>query len=154
MDEDTIPVSRAFAELLDSKFTVPGTKIRFGMDPLLGLIPGAGDWLTGLFSIYFLVMALRQGGDSPVLIRMFFNILLDIVVGSIPLVGDVFDVAWKANLKNAHLLEEVAQNPSETQTKSQWFNWLLMVLFAVIILGLLVLISVLIMKVLNLLLGR
>lgn len=141
MSSDRVSTSSEFAKLLDSKFTIPGTNIRFGIDPIIGLIPGAGDWLGGVFSIYFMFQAVRAGGSSPVLTRMFINILLDIVIGSIPVLGEIFDVAWKANLKNARLLDELARDPQKTQQQSRWFNWIMLAVFIVLILGLLLLVS-------------
>lgn len=133
--------TKKLAELLDSKFQIPNTNIRFGIDPILGLIPGAGDWLGGVISLYFLVLAAMKGGKGSVLGRMFINILLDILVGSIPILGELFDVYWKANLRNAKLLEELQENPEETTTESRLWVWFVVIQFVVIIIGLLVLIS-------------
>lgn len=125
------------ARWMDSKFIIPGTRIRFGLDALIGLIPGLGDWLTGIISFYFVVIAVKMGGGWAILLRMFFNILLDITVGSIPLVGDLFDVSWKANLKNARLLNDLKADRSSTIGESRWFNWLAVMLFFLVILSLL-----------------
>lgn len=133
--------SKQLAELLDSKFTIPGTKISFGIDPILGLVPGAGDWLAGFISVYFVFLGILEGSNPAVLMRMFFNILLDIIFGSIPVLGEVFDVAWKANLRNARLLEEFVEDPDKTETQSRWFNWFLFIIFVLIIIALLVAIS-------------
>src|SRR5699024_2419359 len=96
---------KRLAELMDSRFVIPGTKIRFGLDPILGLIPGAGDLLSGMLSLYFVIIGARDGASAFVLIRMLLNILVDIVVGAIPLLGEFFDIGWKANLRNARLLD-------------------------------------------------
>jgi Domain of unknown function (DUF4112) len=91
---------------MDEQFVVPGTNIRFGWDTILGLFPGIGDALTSAISL-LIVHHARQSGASPVLLaRMIANVGLDFLLGSIPLVGDAFDLAWKANLKNARLLEQ------------------------------------------------
>lgn len=111
------------ANLLDSKFRIPGTNIRFGIDPIIGLVPGIGDWLGGLASLYFLVYAAILEARIPVLLRMLLNILLDVVVGTIPLLGEIFDVSWKANLRNAELLEEHIQNPEQTEQQSKIVVW-------------------------------
>lgn len=147
MNKEHTKRSKQLAVLLDSKFTIPGTNIRFGIDPILGLIPGAGDWLAGIISIYFIFLGILEGGNSAVLIRMFLNILLDIIFGSIPVIGEVFDVAWKANLRNARLLDELAKDPRKTEAQSRWFNWILFIIFVLIILGLLVAISWLIIEI-------
>jgi hypothetical protein len=115
--------SKEFAELLDSKFKIPNTNIRFGIDPLLGLIPGAGDWLAGVISLYFLILAAIRGGKASVLGRMLMNILIDIVIGSVPLIGEIFDVGWKANLKNAELLQDLEQDSEKTERQSKIVVW-------------------------------
>ena len=94
------------ARLLDSQFKIPGTNIRFGLDAIIGLVPGIGDLSTFTVSSYMIVVMARNGVSSYVLARMVLNILVDTIVGSIPLIGDLFDVAFKANLKNMRLLKE------------------------------------------------
>ncbi|WP_193173204.1 DUF4112 domain-containing protein [Nisaea nitritireducens] len=91
---------------LDSRFRVPGTDIRFGLDALAGLIPGLGDGTTALFSIYIVIQARRLGVPFPLRARMAANTAIDLVIGAVPLVGDIFDVGFKANLWNAALLRE------------------------------------------------
>jgi len=90
--------------LLDDRFRVPGTSIRFGLDGLLGLVPGIGDGATALVSLYVVYRAWSMGAPTGVLGRMLFNILLDSTVGSVPVLGDVFDVAFKSNRRNLELL--------------------------------------------------
>jgi len=95
---------RLLSHLLDEQFRIPGTTYRIGLDGLLGLIPGVGDAAGALLSIYILYEAMRLGTSRPVLLRMIANIGIDAVGGAIPIVGDIFDMAWKANKKNAALL--------------------------------------------------
>lgn len=128
---------RRFAELLDSKFRIPGTDIRFGLDPVIGLIPGAGDWIGGLASLYFLVWAAVMEARTSVQLRMLLNILLDVIIGTIPLAGEIFDVGWKANLRNAKLLEELEQDPQKTERQSKIVIWLVFLLSAGILFSLL-----------------
>jgi len=94
------------ARLLDSQFKIPGTNIRFGLDAIIGLVPGVGDLSTFAVSSYMIVVMARNGVSGYVLARMVLNILIDTIIGSIPLIGDLFDVAFKANLKNMRLLKE------------------------------------------------
>lgn len=94
------------SHLLDSRWRIPGTGIRFGIDPLLGLVPGLGDVATGLVSAYIVLMAKRLGLPNHVMARMVGNVALDVVVGSIPLLGSVFDLFYKANRRNFRLLQE------------------------------------------------
>lgn len=91
---------------LDSKFRIPGTEIRFGFDVLIGLVPGVGDAISFALSGSLIVVMARHGATFPLLVRMLFNVLLDAVLGVIPIAGDVFDVFYKANRKNLHLLKK------------------------------------------------
>ena len=140
----TVEKHHKLAELLDSKFRIPGTDIRFGIDPIIGLVPGLGDWLGGLISLYFLVQAAVLQARVPVLLRMLLNILLDLVIGSIPLLGEIFDVGWKANLRNADLLEEHIEDPERTEQRSKIMVWFVCLLSVAIVLALLYGIAILI----------
>ena len=115
--------TKKLAELLDSKFKIPGTQIRFGIDPIIGLIPGVGDWLAGVASLYFLLHAAARKAKAGVLLRMLLNILIDIIIGTIPLLGEIFDVGWKANIRNAELLNQLEENPKETEQRSMLMVW-------------------------------
>jgi len=92
--------------LLDDGFRVPGTDVRFGIDPIVGLLaPGAGDAIGGLTTAIFLLEGLRRGVPPSVLLQMALNGLIDSLLGTVPLLGDLFDLAWKANRRNLELLE-------------------------------------------------
>lgn len=93
------------SRLLDSQWRIPGTGIRFGIDPLVGLVPGLGDVATGLVSAYIVLVARRLGLPNHVMARMVGNIVVDVVFGSIPLLGSVFDLFYKANRRNFRLLQ-------------------------------------------------
>ncbi len=92
------------AGLLDSRWRIPGTSIRFGLDAVVGLVPVLGDAATGLVSVYILLRARELGAGRALLARMLGNVVLDTVVGSVPLLGSVFDVYFKANNRNIRLL--------------------------------------------------
>ena len=92
------------ARLMDSQFRLPGTRFRFGLDPLLGLLPIVGDLSTTAVSVALLLTMLRHGASGTVVVRMVFNILLDTVIGAIPILGNVFDFAYKSNERNVALL--------------------------------------------------
>jgi hypothetical protein len=111
---------RALARLLDTAVTVPGTKIRFGADSLVGLIPGIGDVAGAVLSGYIVLVATRLGASAPVVARMLLNIGVDTLVGSVPVLGDLFDVAWKSNQRNVALLENYLGAAVETRRKSSW----------------------------------
>ncbi len=93
------------ARIMDDQFRVPGTNIRFGLDALIGLIPGVGDAITGAVTLYLISRAWGIGVPFHVKIRMLANLAADLVLGVVPIVGDVFDVAWRANRKNLQLLQ-------------------------------------------------
>ena len=92
------------ARLMDSQFRLPGTRFRFGLDPLLGLVPIVGDLSTTAVSVALLLTMLRHGASGAVVVRMALNILLDTFVGAIPILGNVFDFAYKSNERNVALL--------------------------------------------------
>src|SRR5688500_7840201 len=94
--------------MLDSAMLVPGTSIRFGLDPILGLIPGLGDLVSPLFTIGVLWQARDLGLPRVVQLRMIFNVAIDTLIGLVPVAGDLFDVAWKANNMNLALLDRHA----------------------------------------------
>jgi len=92
------------ARLMDSQFQLPGTRFRFGLDPLLGLIPIVGDLSTLAVSAALLLTMMRHGASGAVVVRMALNILVDTVVGAIPILGNLFDFAYKSNERNVALL--------------------------------------------------
>jgi hypothetical protein len=93
------------ARLMDALFVIPGTRIRLGFDAILGLVPVAGDLLAQATSTYIIWEAHQLGVGKLTLMRMFANTLIDTVIGSVPIAGDVFDVAFRANMKNLRLLQ-------------------------------------------------
>jgi hypothetical protein len=96
----------ALAALLDTAILVPGTNFRFGLDALIGLVPGIGDAVTTLLSLYIVREARALGAPRRLVWRMLGNVALDGVVGAVPLAGDVFDVMWRANRRNVALLRD------------------------------------------------
>jgi hypothetical protein len=94
--------------LLDAQFVIPGTNIRFGLDPLLSLIPGVGDLASPAFTLVLLVQGLHRRVPRVVLVRMIVNALLDACLGAVPIVGNIGDVFFRANLENLALLERHA----------------------------------------------
>ena len=112
---------REWATLLDTAFVVPGTRVRFGWDPILGLIPGLGDLVGPLYSAVILVTAIQLGIPRIVQVRMLLTAMVDVAVGVIPVVGDLFDVVWKANKRNMALLELHAHSPRPPSAGDWWF---------------------------------
>lgn len=101
---------RMLAILLDNQFRVPGTNFRFGWDSVIGLIPGFGDVATGVLAAYIVYLAHQLNVPRDILGKMIVNVVIDVSAGMVPVVGDVLDVAWKANLKNIRLLEQYLRN--------------------------------------------
>ena len=94
------------AKLMDSQFQIPSTKIRFGLDALIGLIPGVGDFAGFVVSGYMMVVLASNGASGYVIARISLNILIDAIIGSIPFIGDIFDFVFKANERNMKLVHE------------------------------------------------
>lgn len=128
---DTYPVTRISTEksldnlawLMDDLFRVPVLGWRFGLDPLIGLIPGFGDTASSLVSFYILVNAVRYRVPKITLLRMGLNLGLDYAVGSLPVVGDLFDAWWKSNQRNLDLLRKratVSADEASAATASDW----------------------------------
>ena len=94
------------AQLLDNRFRIPGTQIRFGIDSLVGLVPYAGDVITFFISGFLVIAMVRYGAHGKALFKMIGNIWIDGMVGTIPLLGDIFDFRYRANLRNVDLMRE------------------------------------------------
>ena len=125
---------RRVSRLLDNAITIPGTKISFGLDPILGLLPGGGDTITGGIAAYIVVEAARMGVPREILYKMVTNIAIDSFAGTVPVVGDLFDVGWKANVKNIELLEKHL-DVAESEKSDTLFIFSLILLLTLIVLG-------------------
>ncbi len=101
------------AKLMDTAWGIPFTRWRFGLDSLVGLIPGGGDLVMLLISSYSLLLAQRLGVPGSLLLRMAGNLALDFGVGSIPVVGDIFDVFFKSNTRNLKLITDFLEEKSK-----------------------------------------
>lgn len=97
---------RRFAFFMDEAFEIPGTRIRVGLDALIGLIPGIGDIIGSLLSTWIIAGALRHRVPTPIIVRMVFNIAVDLIFGAVPVAGDIFDFLFEENMKNMRLLEK------------------------------------------------
>lgn len=96
---------RQISKLMDNHFQIPGTGIRFGLDSIIGLVPGVGDVITSAIPLWVIYQAQKAGVSRWTLTRMAGNVAIDTVVGLVPVLGDAFDLVWKANAKNMKLLE-------------------------------------------------
>lgn len=127
--------ARAVALLLDSGASIPGTKIRFGLDPILGLVPGLGDVAGAVLSGYIVLVGVRLGASRSVVLRMLANIVIDTVLGSVPVLGDAFDVVWKSNNRNVALLERFLERPEATRAASRALIAAVIVLLVALVAG-------------------
>lgn len=113
--------ARSLARLLDTAFTIPGTGFRVGLDPILGLVPGIGDFAGVVLSLPILFHAARLGVPRTLLLRMGVNIGIEALVGAIPLIGDLFDAGWRANVRNVRLMEAFIADPRRAaKSGSRW----------------------------------
>jgi hypothetical protein len=133
------------SHLLDDCFRLPGTKIRFGVDGLIGLVPFAGDVIAGLLSSLIVIAAWARGAPPVLLARMLVNLGLDVLIGMVPILGDAFDIAWKANRRNYLLLSRHIAEPG----RHRWRDWA----FLLVLLGTLLVIFALPFVVLGYLIG-
>lgn len=132
----TKPQKNRLAWWMDQCFRVPGTPIRFGFDALLGLVPGLGDWVTNVVQAYFVVSLVAQKNVPPVIaLRMIVNVAIDGVLGAIPLVGDIFDVFFKANTRNLRLFESVQEQLSQGKRVATTRHWLFVATVLLVLCG-------------------
>jgi hypothetical protein len=122
--DDPLGHARTLTRLLDSAAKIPGTGIRFGLDPILGLVPGLGDVAGAALACYLVLLAQRLGAPRSVLVRMLGNVAADTIGGTVPVLGDAFDVAFKSNTRNLALLERALELPEKTKRAS----WLVVAL--------------------------
>lgn len=119
-EEGRLALARTLARFMDTAFEIPGTKVRVGFDAILGLIPGLGDVIASAIGGYIVLVASQLGVPRVVLWRMLWNLGVDTAIGAIPVVGDMLDVAWKANAKNVALLERSLADPTSARRESSW----------------------------------
>ncbi|MCA9501201.1 MAG: DUF4112 domain-containing protein, partial [Nitrospira sp.] len=113
-------MTKYLAEILDRRFTIPGTSIRIGLDPIIGLIPYVGDAIVSFAGAFILVVAAQSQLPKIVLIRMSLNIAINGMIGAIPILGDLFSVWFKSNVRNFDLLERFAVGDRRTSTVGDW----------------------------------
>ncbi|MDF1503421.1 DUF4112 domain-containing protein [Roseisolibacter sp. H3M3-2] len=110
---------RRLARVMDSAVGIPGTRVRFGLDAVLGLVPGVGDVVGAAAAGYVVLAAARLGAPASVLLRMLVNVGVDTLVGSVPLLGDLFDLGWRSNTRNVALLERHLADPRGARAASR-----------------------------------
>jgi hypothetical protein len=123
------------AGLLDDMFRIPGTGIRFGLDALIGWVPGVGDAMTGIASFLIVFASWRRGAKAVTLTRMIANVLLETAIGAVPVAGDIFHIVWKANRRNYRLLLREREEPGANTSR----DWMFL---AVLLLGMLAAVAI------------
>ncbi len=126
---------RRLSQLLDNAIPIPGTKYRIGIDPILGLLPGGGDTMAGALGAYIVVEAARMGLPRKVVGQMVGNLVFDSVIGTVPVLGDLFDVGWKANVRNIALLEKHLDITANKRKSERLFIFGLIILLTAIVIG-------------------
>jgi hypothetical protein len=113
-------LAKFLADWLDQRFTIPGTSIRIGLDPILGLIPGIGDMIANLAGSAIILIAAQYRLPKIVLLRMGLNVALNAIIGAIPVFGDIFSIWFRSNVQNAHLLERYVGTEDRVSNFSNW----------------------------------
>ncbi|HEY5895186.1 MAG TPA: DUF4112 domain-containing protein [Chthoniobacterales bacterium] len=131
------PLFALLAKVLDELFRIPGTNIKIGLDPLIGLVPGMGDSSSAIISTFLIIRGAQAGLPRIVLARMALNVLINAAVGAIPGVGDVFSVFYKSNIKNLELFQKHAGNPNAGK-KADWLFVSGLIGLMLIVVGLLI----------------
>jgi hypothetical protein len=121
------------SHLLDDWFRIPGTTIRFGLDGIVGFIPGVGDAIGGIASCVIIIAAWVRGVSYITLARMLANWGIEVLLGTVPVLGNLFDIGWKANRRNYKLLTGSLADPQGTRRRSWFFFAVLCVIFAVML---------------------
>ena len=138
-----IAQAKKIANIMDSFFVVPGTNWRIGLDPILGLIPGFGDFISNTVGLYPILLAVKHRVSKIIILRMVVNLGGDYIIGSVPILGDLFDALFKANRKNTDLLERGLAQPERTQGRSLVFLLFIGVILVFILIAPLVLLVLL-----------
>ncbi len=127
--------ARFLADLLDQRFTIPGTSVRIGLDPIISLIPGIGDALANIAGSAILLIGVRLGLPRIVLLRMAMNIAVNTLLGLVPVVGDIISIWFRSNVMNVQLLEKYAASETRPSTIKDW-------VFVIAVIGILLLLVV------------
>jgi hypothetical protein len=130
-----MPLLRRWAVLLDARFRIPGTSIRFGLDPILSLIPGLGELASPAFAMALLVQGVGQRVPKVVLARMALNALLDALIGAIPIAGTIGDIFFRANTLNLALLERHAKPGVPPRRRDYYFVFGIAVAVGIVVFG-------------------
>jgi hypothetical protein len=134
-DVDRLWLAKFLADLLDQRFTIPGTSIRIGLDPLIGLIPGIGDLLVNATGSLILVVAAQLGVPKAVLARMGMNIAFNTILGAIPIFGDLLSIWFRSNVRNVDLLQRALGRQTKRTVLTDWLLVVALILGLLLLLG-------------------
>jgi hypothetical protein len=145
-EADRLSFARFLADLLDQRFTIPGTSIRIGLDPIVSLIPGVGDLLANLTGSLIIVIAAQLGVPKIVLARMGINVAINTLLGAVPIFGDVISIWYRSNIKNVELLERYVGRQSKRAESKDWLFVIALVVGLLLLLGGIVVFGIWILK--------
>ena len=134
-ETDRLRLARFLADLLDQRFTIPGTSIRIGLDPIVSLIPGIGDLLANLTGSFILVIAAQLGVPKIVIARMGINVAINTLLGAVPIFGDVISIWYRSNVKNVELLERYVGRESKRADAKDWLFVIALIAGLLLLLG-------------------
>jgi uncharacterized protein DUF4112 len=145
-EADRLWFAKFLADLLDQRFTIPGTSIRIGLDPIISLIPGIGDLLANLTGSLILVIAAQLGVPKVVLVRMGINIAINTILGAIPIFGDIISIWYRSNVKNVELLERYLGRPAKRAATSDWLFVIALIVGLLVLMGGIVVLAIWLFK--------
>ena len=145
-ESDGLWLAKFLADLLDQRFTIPGTSIRIGLDPIISLIPGIGDLLANLTGSLILVIAAQLGVPKVVLVRMGANIAINTIIGAIPIFGDIASIWFRSNVRNVELLQHYLGRQTKRAVPSDWLFVIVLIIGLLVLLGGIVLATVWVFK--------
>lgn len=135
VETDRLWLARFLADLLDQRFTIPGTSIRIGLDPIVSLIPGIGDLLANLTGSFILIIAAQLGVPKIVIARMGINVAINTLLGAVPIFGDVISIWYRSNVKNVELLDHYVGRPSKRADAKDWLFVIALIVGLLLLLG-------------------
>ena len=134
-ETNRLRIARFLADLLDQRFTIPGTSIRIGLDPIVSLIPGVGDLLANLTGSFILVIAAQLGVPKIVIARMGINVAINTLLGAVPIFGDVISIWYRSNVKNVELLERYVGRQAKRADTKDWLFVIALIVGLLLLLG-------------------
>ena len=145
-ETDRLWLARFLADLLDQRFTIPGTSIRIGLDPIVSLVPGVGDLLANLTGSFILVIAAQLGVPKIVIARMGINVAINTLLGAVPIFGNVISIWYRSNVKNVELLDRYVGRQSKRADSKDWLFVIALIVGLLLLLGGIVVFGIWVLK--------